>query len=216
VRGMYFDDERWTVRDLVVDTGGWLTGRHVLISPHAVEQTDRQQGKLVVSLTREQVRNAPSVDTDRPVSRQQEQAQYDYYGYPYYWSGPGLWGPIAYPLAYVPPGALSADRPAGAGQDPSAGGGRREDDPHLRSASEVTGYHIEASDGSIGHVEAFLFDDQDWRIRHAVVDTGNWLPGRKVLIDPDSIASVDWAQRQVRLNLTRERVESAPEYEAVA
>lgn len=213
VKELYFDDRHWTVRYLVVDTGGWLTGRRVLLSPHVVEQLDPVEQRVVVRLTRREVEEAPGAETDQPVSRQHEAAYYDYYGLPYYWGGPGLWGVGAYPPAFGGFGGAGAvmaaetprDRP---GQD-------RGGDVHLRSSAEVTGYHIEASDGSIGHLEDLLFDDRAWQIVNTVVETRNWLPGPEVLVSPADIESIDWAERKVRVKRTREQVKAARAHEGV-
>lgn len=80
-------------------------------------------------------------------------------------------------------------------------------------SAEVTGYHVEATDGGIGHIDDFLFDEQSWEIRYAVVDTRNWLPGRLVLVSPRSIKSVDWSDRRAHVGLTREAVKASPAYE---
>lgn len=82
----YFDDEKWTVRYLVADTGGWLTGRKVLISPSALGDIDWDSRQLHVDMPKKRVENSPDIDTDKPVSRQHERAYYDYYSYPYYWA----------------------------------------------------------------------------------------------------------------------------------
>ncbi|MCD6680996.1 MAG: PRC-barrel domain-containing protein [Burkholderiaceae bacterium] len=213
VREVYFDDQRWVIRHLVVDTGGWLSGRDVLVSPHSIDGIDRVSRRLDVALSREKIENAPGIGADKPVARQNEIPFYDYYGYPYYWAGPGLWGAGAYPLAA---GALGAPPPdAGVPREIAerAAAEREKADPHLRSSGEVIGYHIEARDDSIGHVEDLLFDERSWQIRYAVVDTRNWLPGRLVLVTPQSIESVDWNERQVHVRLTRDAVKASPEYE---
>ena len=93
----YFDDKSWTIRYLVADTGNWLLGRKVLLSPIAVGKADFSSGRINVKLTKKQVEESPSIDSDKPVSRQHEAYYHDYYGYPYYWSGPYLWGPMYYP-----------------------------------------------------------------------------------------------------------------------
>src|SRR5438105_5096052 len=85
VQDCYFDDVHWTVRYLVVDTGGWLSGRKVLISPMAIRGIDIDGEHVIVDLTREQVERSPDIDTHRPVSRQHEIALLQYYGYPSYW-----------------------------------------------------------------------------------------------------------------------------------
>src|SRR5689334_4092581 len=92
VNDLYFDDERWVIRYLVVDTGNWLPGRKVLISPHAVRTTQWELRRVDVALTRQQVKGSPDIDTDKPVSRQHEAAFFSYYGYPAYWDGTSLWG----------------------------------------------------------------------------------------------------------------------------
>jgi hypothetical protein len=218
VREVYFDDARWVIRHLVVGTGGWLSGRNVLISPHAIERIDAGGQRLVASLTRQQVEEAPGVDTNQPVSRQHEIALYDYYGYPYWWAGAGMWGAAAYPLAGA---ALAAPRPHADDTVASEVRARQwaerdAGDAHLRSSAEVIGYGIEAKDGSIGHIDDFLFDGRSWQIRYAEVDTRNWLPGKHVLVAPEWIDSIDWHRRKVHFAMTRAAVESSPPYEGPA
>jgi sporulation protein YlmC with PRC-barrel domain len=206
VRDLYFDDQHWVVRHIVVRAGSWIGGREVLISPHAVSGIDPEHRHLRVALTRQQIKDSPGIEADQPVSRQMEARTYDYYGYPYYWVGGGLWGAAALPLggvmAAVPPRAT--DAPDAAREEQA--------DPHLRSSAEVTGYDIQASDGAIGHLEDLLVDERSWQIRNLVIDTRNWLPGRKVLVLPRSIEAIDWSTRQARLKLTRAAIESSPPY----
>lgn len=213
VREAYFDDERWVIRHLVVATGGWLSGRDVLISPHSIERLDRARRRLQLNLSRQQIEGAPGIETDKPVSRQQEIPYYDYYRYPYYWGGFGLWGMGAYPMAGMAlaasPGSTSVPREV----TEMAAAEREAADPHLRSSTEVIGYDIEASDGSIGHIDDFLFDERSWAIRYAVVNTHNWLPDRLVLIAPQAIESVDWNGGKASVKLTREAVKASPPYD---
>jgi len=82
VDNLYFDDETWAVRYLTVETGNWLGGRQVLISPFSVIEANWQVGRLDVSLTKKQVEGSPDIDTNRPVSRQHEAAYLGYFGYP--------------------------------------------------------------------------------------------------------------------------------------
>jgi hypothetical protein len=211
----YFDDEKWTIRYLVADTGGWLTGRRVLISPAALGRVDWNSRKLHVNMTKERVENSPSIDTDRPVSRQQETEYYNYYGYPYYWSGPYVWGPVPYP-AYAPVAPANTASPAGAPgtvEREAVEARKRSEDVHLRSTQEVINYYIEANDGDIGHVEDFLIDDESWTVRYVVVDTRNWWPGKKVLVSPEWIRSVSWSDSRVYVDLSRDKIKNAPEYD---
>ncbi len=204
----FFDDEQWTVRYLVADTGGWLTGQRILISPMSLGRSDWRQHTLYVDLTRDQIRNAPGVDTERPVSRQWEVDYYNYYGWPYYWGGAGIWGPAMYP-AVVPP----AVAPGGVRGRYEEDEEERPEDSHLRSSEEVTGYSIQCPDGDLGHVEDFIVDDENWVIRYLAVDTRNWWPGKKVLLPPQWIDSVSWTDRAVFIELQRETVRNAPEWD---
>lgn len=209
IKEIYFDDERWTVRYLVVETGGWFTGRKVLISPFAVESLDWNGEGLRLNLTREQIKNGPDIDTDKPVSRQHESEFFDYYGYPYYWAGPMVWG-------YAPLPTMTANGTVGHPQvlpTERAKERHEESDPHLRSSKEVIGYDIRATDDSVGHVEDFVIDDKDWSIQLMVVDTRNWWPGKKVLVSPDRIDHVSWEEGQIMVNIARADVESSPEYD---
>lgn len=211
VADFYFDDEHWTIRYLVADTGGWLTGRKVLISPAALDKIDRDTKRLSVNLSKEKVENSPDIATDQPVSRQHEADYHDYYGYPYYWTGPYLWGPVAYPP--LPARSAPHDQESGTVRKEVQAARERSQDVHLRSLAEVTGYYIEAADGDIGHVEDFLLEDGSWTIRYVVVDTRNWWPGRKVLVSPQWIRWVSWSNGRVYVYVTRDRVQNAPEYD---
>ena len=160
-------------------------------------------------MTKERVKNSPDIATDRPVSRQHETAYFDYYGYPYYWTGPYLWGPVAYP-AY--PLAPAGGSPSSVQREVAAGTHQQED-VHLRSTQEVTNYYIEANDGDIGHVDDFIIDDENWTIRYVVVDTRNWWPGKKVLVSPEWIRSVSWTDSRVYVDLSRDTIKNGPEYD---
>jgi hypothetical protein len=87
----------------------------------------------------------------------------------------------------------------------------KNEDCHLRSVNEVTGYEIEATDGSIGHVEDFIVED-NWAVRYMVVDTKNWWPGKKVLVSPDWIKNVSFNEQSVKVDLTKESIKNGPEY----
>jgi hypothetical protein len=204
VKDFFFDDQHWTVRYLVADTMTWLTGRRVLISPAALGPVHEDAKNLEVRLTKEQIEQSPRMEEDEPVSRQHEVAYWRHYGWPMYWQGPMLWGAAPYPGPYL------------AGQDaadPLDPGSQMEGDPHLRSVNEVTGYYFHATDGDIGHVEEFILDDSDWAIRYVVLDTRNWWPGKKVLLAPAWIGTVDWANSKVHLNVTRETIQRAPAFD---
>ena len=209
----YFDDQTWTVRYLVVDTGSWMSGRTVLVSPYAVKQPLDHVKNIDVSLSRHQVEHCPNIDTHQPVSRRHERDYLNYYAYPEYWGGADLWGMGPYPLVpeALPTAVETQVQSALREQDVPA------EDVHLRSSAVVTGYDIQATDDSIGHVNDFVFDDETWAIRYLVVDTRNWWPGgKKVLVATRWIDRIDWADKTVYTKLTREQIKNSPEYDEAA
>jgi sporulation protein YlmC with PRC-barrel domain len=197
VDNLFFDDERWGLRYFVVNTGSWLRGRRVLISPESVDASRSTEKSLRVNLSRKQVEGSPDVDTQKPVSRQYEEIFAKYYGFPLYWAPPEA---AAMPL---PGRTAEAERELKRAE-------RKVGESHLRSSDEVRGYAIEARDGTVGHVEDILVDDEGWSVADLVVDTKNWLPGKEVLIPPSAVKDIDWMGRQVRLRMRRKDIESRP------
>lgn len=216
VKDFYLDDEGWVIRYLIVDTGAWLLSRSVLISPVAIGQPDWTQKLLPVSITKDQVRNSPDIDTQKPVSRHQEAQYLQYYGYPYYWVATGVCGQGAYPSMTLPGFATAMqERLVPTEQAFTDLDARRNqnEDPHLRRCKEVMNYHIHATDGDIGHVQGMLIDDETWIVRYLIVATSNWWFGHQVLIAPQWIHDVSWPDAKVSVNLTRQAVQAAPPYE---
>jgi len=223
VEEFYFDDERWAVRYIVVNTGNWLAGRQVLVSPFSVMQLDLENRQLHVALTKSQVEKSPDIDTRKPVSRQMETNYADYYGYPYYWGSPLLWGAeerpaLAAQQSLVTTASTVATDAASVGRSTSAGTAATapviSEDVHLRSTQEVSGYSTAATDGEIGIVEDFIVEDDTWAIRYLAIDTHKWWPGKKVMISPKWIASIDWAQAKVNVLLSREEIKQSPTYDS--
>lgn len=206
VEEFYFDDQTWTIRYLIVKTGGWLSQRKVLISPAALNTPDWENESFPVKLTMEQVKHSPDIDTQMPVSRQQEMVLYNYYEWPYgdpvgagFYGGMGMLGMVEsrVPLEeYI--SAEQAEKKSG--------------NLHLRSTDEVKGYHIHATDGKIGNAVDFMIDEH-WKIRFLVVDTGNWLKSRKVLISPAWIKAVSWSNAAVNVNLSMQAVKNSPAFD---
>lgn len=220
VKNCYFDDEQWVVRYLIVDAGSWLSSRKVLISPVAVGALTPEAKVLPVSITMDQVRHSPHIDTDKPISRQYEMLYHGYYGYPWYWGGAGLWGGGIYPAAMLTrthatgPTAdylraqAEYERSQAESQPPPDG------DPHLRSCDAVINYHIQASDGEIGHVDGVLVDVETWAIRYLIANTSQWWLGHQVLVAPQWIKAVSWFDETVAVELTRQAIRDAPIYDS--
>lgn len=199
------EDSRWTIRYLVVETGSFFHERHVLVSPVSFGKVEWSSRRVDLTLTKEKIRNSPSVDVDKPVSRQHEWDFVRYYGYPYYWGYSGLWG--------------VGDNPAllGAGEYYAESAERLEHAPgdvHLRSVKEILGYDIQGSDGAIGHLDDLVVDDTTWELRYLVVDTSNWWFGKKVLLAPHWASRVSWSEQKIFVDETRESVKRSPEWAA--
>ena len=203
VADIFFDDESWTVRYLVVNTGGWLHGRGVLIAPRAINGVDYVGRSIAVDLAREQVENSPPVDTRQPVSRHYEAEFHRHYGWDPYWTIAGSFGG---PVPAVPPVAPPADSVKI--EPPKY--------PHLRAGGEIRGYRVRARDVEFGEVEDFIVDDRDWRIQYIVFDTRRWLPGRKVLLAPAWVQSISWSARDIVVDLDAETIRTAPDYDPSA
>ncbi len=183
VKDFYFDDQSWTIRYIVADTGTWLSGRQVLLSPRAFGHFHEAGKVLDVNLTRKQIEGSPSINLHKPVSRQYEEEYHRYYNWPFYWESPLPDGIIAPP---------------------------RESDTHLRSAQAVTGYHIQASDGIFGHVSDFMMDAKNWAIRQLIVKTGHRFSGKEVEIPVSQVERISYDESAVIVNLTTAAVENSP------
>lgn len=213
ISDFYFDDTGWNIRYLVIDTGGWLPGRKVLISPSAAGVPDWLEKSIPVELNRSQIENSPSISTDLPVSRQHEEAISLYYGWPRYWSAAGMPSPGLGGWTGTGAAAIAEGSPEEGVEFEEEREEELRHDPHLRSLRAVLGYAIHATDGEIGHVEDFLADMDTWAIQKLVVDTKNWLPGKEVIVGIEHISDVSWEDRRVSVDLAKARVESSPEFE---
>jgi hypothetical protein len=179
IKDFYFDDQNWAIRYLVADTGTWLTGRQVLISPHSLA-TLTASGKVVrVGLTRQQIENSPSIESQKLVSRQYEEEYHKYYGWPSYWK------------------SNAADM---IGPQP-------EREVHLRSARAVNGYLLRMGEETIGHICDFMMDAESWAIGQLVVKTGHRLTGKEMLISTSQVERVSHAESTVFAHLSADAVE---------
>jgi hypothetical protein len=215
IHDLFFDDEDWTVRHLVVDTGRWLSGRKVLISPMAIVGIDPSGLRVLTRLTTVQVREAPDIDTDAPVSRQHEMRLAAHYGLPEYWAGPFRWGASPFPYVHGDLAAVGLEIPvaeprAAAVREEMAARVTQEGDPHLHSARAVAGLGLHATDGDLGHVEDFLIDEAAWVIRYLIADPRNWWPDNHVPLSTDWVTGVNWDDRRVEVDVSRDAVRHAP------
>lgn len=210
VKDAYFDDQDWTVRYLVADTGSWLPGRLVLLSPHAVGELHETGKVLPVNLTRQQIEDSPPIESHKPVSRQYEEEYHLYYNWPFYWEGDGLWGMSGFPILAQRSEPFQGERATATSSRTETG------DSHLRSVKTVAGYHVQAGGEKFGRVTDFVMDPKTWAIRHLVVDTGHWLSGKRVLIAPSQLKRISWDESTVQVDLTKEAVLAAPGFDPAA
>jgi uncharacterized protein YrrD len=189
IKDFLFDDKSNIVRYLVVDTGGWMTERQVLISPVAIDQPNLDSHELPTVLSRTNIENSPAVEEDLPVSRQSENALSAHFNWPAYWNS-------SHTLMNQ--------------EDTSTQVAELERNPHLRSINEVTGYQIQCMEGTLGHIDDLIIDTESWSLRYLVIDTRSWLPGKKVIIAFDWITHFTWEDSLAHVDLTQEQVQNAP------
>jgi sporulation protein YlmC with PRC-barrel domain len=199
VKEFYFDDHYWTVRYMVADPENWLKERLVLISPYALTAVNIEGKYIKINLTKMQIEDSPSLFSDQPVSQQFEETYYGYYGWPMYWIGPYIWGK-----------SQKIERDFEKSKESYIDENKW--DPNLRSTHEVSSYHIQATDGEIGHVEDFIIDDETWEIRYLIIKTHDWWYGKKILISPRWIEHISWETWKVFVNLSRDIIKRSPEY----
>lgn len=200
VADFYFDDRDWTIRYLVADTGRWLPGRKVLISPMAIGYPDGEDRSVRVGLTQEQIEEGPSIAIDRPMTREEERRYAEHFGWPLYWELGTAWTMDELPP--IPPEDV-----------------RREldvPDADLRSVRDVLGYDIrDASGAHAGEVEDAIVDTDGWRIVSLVGRIRVRLLGRarRVLIPPKVVREVDWYGRHLVVELDREELYEGEAYD---
>lgn len=204
----YFEEDRWTIRYLLIDTGKWFSGKRVLISPMSVPDGWGRDG-VRLTLTKDQVWNSPEIK-EGELSREGEDQVLMYYGYPDYWGAASIWGNFDSPTALVARAAPAAKGTTTAVKnriDPEA--------RHLRSIKKSTGYHLHARDGEIGHVDDFLIGQESWRIRYLLVDTSNWIGGRSVIVSPELVEGIDKERNLLHVGAERKMIQEAPEFESI-
>lgn len=189
VRDFYFDDQNWTVRYVVADTGGWLKGRLVLLSPHAFGELAPRENVLFANLTRKQIEGSPSIDEHKPVYRQEEEEFHRHYGFPYYAQSTPLWGLAGHPVLVPPPAPAETER--------------KNVEAHLRSTRHVQGYKVGATDGPVGKVEDFLIDGETWVITKIVIKPGDWHTAKELIVPTENVARISYEDATLHLDVAR-------------
>ena len=190
-----------------MDTGNWLTGHEVLISPQSFLRIDPDAKEILLNLTMEQIENSPELEAHQPITRQDEASLHDYYGWPYYWTGDWMSSaevPVLPTMAIPITGETGVDQRADLSLD---------DELHLHSVREVTGYEVDARDDKVGRVDDFLIGNDDWRILYMVADTGGLFSRKHVLVSPSMIVDVDWQENIVDVDLDKATIENSPAFD---
>ncbi len=207
VEELYFDDETWTVRYLVIDTAPLFFGKKVLISPFAVTNVDWKEGTVELDLTQQQMKESPEINTTLPVSREKELMLSKHYGWPPYWAGDGLWGFGADPAnTMMIMKKIEKER-----QEKTEAENLEPGENHLRSSKEVSAYSVQAGDEEVGSVADFAVDEQTWKIRYVLVKTGTLFNQDTTAIASEWIESVNWRNASISVRIDPELIRSAPE-----
>ena len=201
VSEMYFDDQEWRMRYLVVETGGWLSSRKVLLPVLSLEKPDWKLEEIPVSLTRELVRSSPEIDTDMPVARQHEIDLHAHYGWEMYWAG-GNYMRSGDMVPYVEPEPRHIDTNKGG----------KPYNPHLRSTKFITSCRVHAIDGDVGHASDFIIDDAAWMIHQLVINIGTFFSPNQVMLPPERVGNIEWERRKVNVKVYRDDVRNSPQF----
>lgn len=235
---IYFDDGCWWTRYLVINVGSWLNRQKVLLIPEVVTAIDPDNGTVQVALTTQEVENSPDALEVVPVSREREIALHRHYDWTPYWQVDPVamsgYGRVPETIVHPQPdvkanvdiandaNAFAAPTVQERASVPDSLGDELDEidakmtfhpSGRIQSSQEVIGYHIHAVDGEIGHLEDFLIDKPLKVINYLLVDTQNWLPGKKVVIPVNHVHNIQWDKSIIQLEITREQVKNAPEYD---
>ncbi len=193
VEDFFFDDQSWVIRYLLVDTGSWLPGRQVLLSPHAFSGFGEDGEILRANLTKEEIQYSPPIEAEQPITRAHERDYFWYYGWPPYWEFDRSW----------PIGALPVPTPI-----PMRSAALHEkldplEDIYIKSTHAVRGYDIISRDGVLGAMSGFMIDHKSWAIADLVVEAGPWYSEKYILVSHASIKNFGYSNREVSVKLNR-------------
>lgn len=199
VDAFLFDDEKWTVRYLVVDTRKWLFGRKVLISPISIENIHHEEEYISVNLTKEQVKNSPDIDTEQPVSRAQESRMNRFFGWGSYWEEPGIWGPSVYPSELAQQEVFEMNEET--------------EESRVRKTSELIGYEVSDRDEEeAGQVDSFLIDDQTWKVQYVLVSFEDHEEEIVLPLPAKRITDVSWPETKIHIAASKDTFPNVPTY----
>ncbi len=197
-KDFYFDTRHWTVRYLSMETGGWLSGRKVMVSPYALDSIVHSEQYLSCTLTKEQIENGPSLNYDQLVSPQFETDYHGYFGWPLYWDGPHSWGKYPYVRCDHDQWSDYTDSKAWT--------------PHLQNTRDVSGHQLHVTDGKSGHIDDFIINVKTWMIRYLIVSLRDWWSENKVLISPRWVDRISNGESKIFVDFSCESLKRSPKY----
>lgn len=202
---LYLDDQSWKIQWFVVETGGWFSSNKILLSPQNIVGITPASGTLHVALSQQDVENAPHAEEHPPVSDQREnELRYSAVNQ-HALLFPGYAGLM------MPTTLIESAEPLSESEQALREAARNSSDRHLRSAGEIDGYGISASDGDLGSVSDLVINTDEWRTELLAVDTGKWLPGKQVVISPQGIDHISWTDREVAVTMDKNTIRESPD-----
>lgn len=210
IKDFYFDDDHWTIRYFIVNTGSWFLKYHVLISPYQIIELDRENSQVKTSLSKKMIENAPQSETERPMSRLYEEKYSAYYQIPYYWSDPALpWPGTTLPMIYAQNQISNPDFNEYV-REKNKDIDQEINTSHLRSFKEVLGYKVHAQDKTFGNVEDIIMYDESYSLKYLVVDMINLFPSKSIIVSTEWVTKISWAEEEIYVNLSKQQIESSP------
>jgi hypothetical protein len=199
VSQVLFDDESWAIRHIVVTLDDALGWRQILVDPSCVADIDQRSGQVRLYIPTSQAVCCPDADSDMPVSRQKARDTSLSTSYCLYANEIPAFFPTAIPSALF---EQETDGEPGAGNQPA--------DVHLRSSREVLRYRLRGRDRRFGHIKDFIFSERDWMIRQIEVSVRDGLFSRRIRLSPVWVVDVNWADREVSVDLPAKAIRDAP------
>ncbi|MHB9154792.1 MAG: hypothetical protein ACYC5N_03740 [Endomicrobiales bacterium] len=198
VRGFFFDDMQWAVRYFIVETRSRGCAKEVILSTASFKQEDWDSDHLRTDLSLGQVLNGPEVDLSKPLGVEHEERIARYFGWPQYWRARGA---EVRHLAATPGGARTVVA-------------EKESATHsLRSTREIMGFTVKAIDGEAGKAGDLVADDVSWQVHYLEIDAVTSWIGKRVLIAPEWVESIDWQNGLVHVPLSASTIRYSPEYD---
>lgn len=221
VQDLYFDDQQWTVRYLVISIGSWLAERQILLSSALIKEPDWSGNALRVLLTIKQIEKSPTIRSEQALANLDDQKDGNKHPRPASWQqnqalspvvnmNAGLLAMATTPIAW-PAETTSAHHMYARNCDKLGTFSHLPGAPHLHSAHAMFNDTMQVIDGELGHVEDLLINETDWRIHYLLVRTHNCWPDRQVLVSPRSIKPANWPASQVVVNRTYAQIKNNPE-----